>query len=135
MIGRKWQFTWRALLKNNALLYQLRFLWAYDARHAPEKQPTHAQKARSLVDLGCFARETCCKSNLSPKKPRTDMRVLLLYLLPLLMLFTALYVLGKRHHGESQPEDEESSNASVFLKILALGGCVAVALLLAIEFN
>ena len=63
------------------------------------------------------------------------MRVLLLYLLPLLMLFTALYVLGKRHNGESQPEDEESSNASVFLKILALGGCVAVALLLAIEFN
>ena len=63
------------------------------------------------------------------------MRVLLLYLLPLLMLVTALYVLGKRHHGESQAEDEESSNASVFLKILALGGCVAVALLLAIEFN
>ena len=64
------------------------------------------------------------------------MRVLLLYLLPLLlMLFTALYVIGQRRHGESQPEDEESSNASVFLKILALGGCVAVALLLAIELN
>ena len=65
------------------------------------------------------------------------MRVLLLYLLPLLLLVASLFVIGQRRQGESQPQDEETSNASVFLiiRFLAIGGCVAVALLLAIEFN
>ena len=71
----------------------------------------------------------------SPEKRRVDMRVLLLYLLPLLLLVASLFVIGQRRQGESQPQDEETSNASVFLKILAIGGCVAVALLLAIELN
>ncbi|MEC7076927.1 MAG: hypothetical protein VXX08_02880 [Pseudomonadota bacterium] len=123
------------IFKNCALYYQLRFTRGYDDQHTSEKQPVANDKARSLVDLACFARETCGKSKVSPKRQRVDMRVLLLYLLPLLLLVASLFVIGQRRQGESQPQDEETSNASVFLKILAIGGCVAVALLLAIELN
>lgn len=63
------------------------------------------------------------------------MRILFLYLLPFLVLFIAMYLFSRRApEGEQQP-DEETSNATMFLKILAIGGCVAVGLLLVIELN
>jgi hypothetical protein len=63
------------------------------------------------------------------------MRFLLLYLLPIVILLAALYALGSRRDGDrAQEQDAESSNASVFLKILGVGGCVAIALLFVIEF-
>ena len=63
------------------------------------------------------------------------MRVLFLYLLPLLVLLIAMYLFGQRAPEGEQRLDEETSNASTFLKILAIGGCVAIALLLVIEFS
>ena len=65
------------------------------------------------------------------------MRALLLYLLPIILLLLSLFAIGSRRSAEDdqKPADGEYSDARVFLKILAVGGAIAVGIFAALEFN
>jgi len=65
------------------------------------------------------------------------MRALLLYLLPIILLLLALFAIGSRRSAtdDQKPADGEYSDARVFLKILAVGGAIAVGIFAALEFN
>ena len=65
------------------------------------------------------------------------MRAFLLYLLPIVLLLFALFGIGTRRQAkneENSPADE-FSDAQVFLKILALGGAIAIGLFAVIELS
>ena len=65
------------------------------------------------------------------------MRALLLYLLPIILLLLSLFAIGSRRSAadDQEPADGEYSDARVVLKILAVGGAIAVGIFAALEFN
>jgi hypothetical protein len=65
------------------------------------------------------------------------MRAFLLYLLPVILLLFALFGIGSRRNSKNEKNSPaaEFSDAQVFLKILALGGAIAVGLFAAIELS
>jgi hypothetical protein len=65
------------------------------------------------------------------------MRAFLLYLLPVILLLFALFGIGSRRNSKNEENSPaaEFSDAQVFLKILALGGAIAVGLFAAIELS
>ena len=65
------------------------------------------------------------------------MRAILLYLLPITLLLLSLSAIGSRRSAadEQKSADGEYSDARIFLKILAVGGAVAVGIFAALEFN
>ena len=65
------------------------------------------------------------------------MRAFLLYLLPIVLLLFALFGIGTRRQAKNEENSPaaEFSYAQVFLKILALGGAIAIGLFAVIELS